>query len=73
MLKKIQKQRDNGAASSQTQKKKRLCESDENSHELSNHEEAHEDANSKFSIIICFFLFFQCLHLLFVILFSIIF
>ena len=42
MLKRIQKQRDNDAASN------------ENSHELSNHEEAYEDVNSKFSIIICF-------------------
>ena len=42
------------AASSQAHKK-RLRESNENSHELhelSNHEEAYEDANSKFSIII---------------------
>ena len=53
MLKRIQKQRDNDAASSQAHKK-RLRESNENSHELSNHEEAYEDANSKFSIIICF-------------------
>ena len=53
MLKRIQKQRDNDAASSQAHKK-RLCESNENSHELFNHEEAYEDVNSKFSIIICF-------------------
>ena len=51
MLKRIKKQRDNDAASSQAHKK-RLRESNENSHELSNHEEAYEDANSKFSIII---------------------
>ena len=79
MLKRIQKQRDNNAASLQAQKK-RLRESNENSHELSDHEEAYEDANSKFSIIIIIFLFCSssksietCLHLLFVILFSIIF
>ena len=53
MLKRIQKQRDNDAASSQAEKK-RLRESNENSLELSYHEEAYEDANSKFSIIICF-------------------
>ena len=51
MLKKIKKQRDNDATSSQAHKK-RLRESNENSHELSDHEEANEDANSKFSIII---------------------
>ena len=54
MLKMIKKQRDNDAPSSQAQKKKRLPEFDENSHELPNHEEAYEDVNSKFSIIICF-------------------
>ena len=53
MLKRIQKQRDNDATSSQAHKK-RLRESNENSHELSDHEEADDDANSKFSIIICF-------------------
>ena len=53
MLKRIQKQKDNDAASSQAHKK-RLLEYNENSHELSNHEEAYEDVNSKFSIIICF-------------------
>ena len=51
MLNRIKKQRDNDAASSQAHKKK-LRESNENSHELSNHEDAYEDANSKFSIII---------------------
>ena len=51
MLKRIKKQRDNDAASSQAHKK-RLCESNENSHELSDHEDAYEDPNSKFSIII---------------------
>ena len=51
MLKRIKKQRDNAAASSQAHEK-RLRESDENSHELSDHEEVYEDANSKFSIII---------------------
>ena len=51
MLKRIKKQRDNDAASSQAHKK-RLRESNENSHKLSDHEEAYEDANSKFLIII---------------------
>ena len=51
MLKRIKKQRDNAAASSQAHKKM-LCESNENSHELFNHDEVYEDANSKFSIII---------------------
>ena len=41
MLKMIKKQRDNDAASSQAQKKKRLHEFDKNSHELSDHEEAY--------------------------------
>ena len=53
MLKRIKKQRNNDAASSQAHKK-RLRESNENSHELFDHEEANEDANRKFSIIICF-------------------
>ena len=51
MLKMIKKQKDNDAASSQAHKK-RLRESNENSHELSDHEEAYDDANIKFSIII---------------------
>ena len=53
ILKRIKKQRDNEAASSQAHKK-RLRESNENSHELSNHEEAYEDANTKLLNIICF-------------------
>ena len=56
MLKRIQKQRDNDAASSQAHKK-RLREYNENSHELSDHEEADDDANSKFSIYYLFLLF----------------
>ena len=53
MVRRIERQRDNDVASSQAHKK-RLRGSNENFHELSDHEEAYEDANSKFSIIICF-------------------